>query len=116
MNKLPEDKAIWAADQFIEYYSKFNRIDDYLRFVKNSRIDEYSGRLMGPEDYIFSNFDIGEYFFGAFLCVEQILENTFSSKTPFSFVNFTFKFYKGIGSKIQNEMCRFGFLHFMLQN
>lgn len=58
MNKLPEDKAIWAANQFIEYYSKFNRIDDYLRFVKESRIDEYSGRLMGPEDYIFSDFDM----------------------------------------------------------
>ena len=39
MNLLSEKNAIWAADQFIEYYSKFNRIDDYLRFVKNSRMN-----------------------------------------------------------------------------
>lgn len=55
---LSNSDAIWAADQFIEYYSKFNRIDDYLRFVKNSRLAESSGKLFGPEDEIFSNFDI----------------------------------------------------------
>lgn len=56
--KLPEEKAIWAADQFIEYYSKFNRIDDYLRFVKESRISKSSSKLFGPEDDIFSDFHI----------------------------------------------------------
>tara|TARA_B100000902_G_scaffold255637_1_gene242069 strand:+ start:35 stop:1105 length:1071 start_codon:yes stop_codon:yes gene_type:complete len=56
--KLPEKKAIWAADQFIEYYSKFNRIDDYLRFVKESRISKSSSKLFGPEDDIFSDFHI----------------------------------------------------------
>ena len=50
--KLPEEKAIWAADQFIEYYSKFNRIDDYLRFVKESRISKSSSKLFGLEDVI----------------------------------------------------------------
>jgi hypothetical protein len=29
MSLLSESDAIWAADQFIEYYSKFNRIDDW---------------------------------------------------------------------------------------
>ena len=53
---LSIEDAIWAADQFIEYYSKFNRIDDYLRFVKQSRMDNASGKLFGPEDEIFSNF------------------------------------------------------------
>jgi len=52
------EDAIWAADQFIEYYSKFNRIDDYLRFVKHSRMDNASGKLFGSEDVIFSNFDV----------------------------------------------------------
>ena len=56
--KLPEEKAIWAADQFIEYYSKFKRIDDYLRFVKESRISKSSSKLFGPEDDIFSDFHI----------------------------------------------------------
>jgi hypothetical protein len=55
---LSHDKAIWAADQFIDYYSKFNRIDDYLRFVKSSRIQDSSGKLFGSEDEIFSNFDL----------------------------------------------------------
>ena len=58
MNLLREKDAVWAADQFIQYYSKFNRIDDYLRFVKSSRIDESPGKLFGPEDYVFSDFDI----------------------------------------------------------
>ena len=30
---LSEDDAVYAADKFITYYSQFNRIDDYLRFV-----------------------------------------------------------------------------------
>jgi hypothetical protein len=55
---LSHDKAIWAADQFIDYYSKFNRIDDYLRFVKSSRIQDSSGKLFGSEDEIFSNFNL----------------------------------------------------------
>jgi len=53
----PED-AVWAADQFIQYYSKFNRIDDYMRFVKTSRLINSPGKLFGPEDEIFSNFNI----------------------------------------------------------
>jgi hypothetical protein len=55
---LTHEQAIWAADQFIDYYSKFNRIDDYLRYVKNSRIEDSSGKLFGPDDEIFSNFDL----------------------------------------------------------
>jgi len=55
---LSQEQAIWAADQFIDYYSKFNRIDDYLRFVKSSRIQESSGKLFGSEDEIFSNFNL----------------------------------------------------------
>jgi len=55
---LSIEDATWAADQFIEYYSKFNRIDDYLRYVKRSRMDNASGKLFGPEDEIFSNFDL----------------------------------------------------------
>ena len=55
---LSTEDAIWVADQFIEYYSKFNRIDDYLRYVKQSRMDNASGKLFGPEDEIFSDFSI----------------------------------------------------------
>ena len=58
MSLLSECDAIWAADQFIEYYSKFNRIDDYMRFVKQSRIKNSSGKLFGPEEEIFSDFSV----------------------------------------------------------
>lgn len=55
---LSIEDAIWAADQFISYYSKFNRIDDYLRYVKNSRLNNSSGKLFGPENEIFCDFSI----------------------------------------------------------
>lgn len=55
---LSEENAIWAADQFIDYYSKFNRIDDYIRYVKNSRMMNSTSKLFGPEDEIFSDFTI----------------------------------------------------------
>jgi hypothetical protein len=55
---LSVNDAIWAADQFIDYYSKFNRIDDYLRYVKESRMANSSGKLFGPEEEIFSDFTI----------------------------------------------------------
>jgi hypothetical protein len=58
MSLLSENDAVWAADQFIEYYSKFNRIDDYMRFVKQSRIQNSSGKLFGPEEEIFSDFSV----------------------------------------------------------
>ena len=60
----------------------------------------YSPYILGHiKFFFFSNFNIGEYFFGAFLCVEQMLENTFSSKKPFSFVNLTINFTKGLAQK-----------------
>ena len=55
---LSPENSIWAADQFIQYYSKFNRIDDYMRFVKTSRLINSPGKLFGPENEIFSNFNI----------------------------------------------------------
>ena len=35
---LSESDAVYAANKFIDYYTQFNRIDDYLRFVKKDRI------------------------------------------------------------------------------
>jgi hypothetical protein len=55
---LTEENAIWAANQFIQYYSDFNRIDDYMRFVKKSRIENSVGKLFGPHDEIFSDFSL----------------------------------------------------------
>jgi hypothetical protein len=55
---LSTDDAIWAANQSIKYYYQFNRIDDYFKFVKKSRMINSAGKLFGPEYEIFSNFDI----------------------------------------------------------
>jgi len=53
---LNENDAIYAANKFIEYYSKFNRIDDYLRFVKKDRISNRPGYIFGAETEMFDNF------------------------------------------------------------
>lgn len=55
---LSPENAVWAANEFINYYSKFNRIDDYLRYVKNSRLSNSTGKLFGPDDEIFCDFDM----------------------------------------------------------
>ncbi len=55
---LSESDAVYAADKFINYYTQFNRIDDYLRFVKKDRINERSGSLFGADMEFFDKFDI----------------------------------------------------------
>jgi hypothetical protein len=55
---LSESDAVYAADKFINYYSQFNRIDDYLRFVKKDRISSRSGALFGAETEMFDAFDM----------------------------------------------------------
>ena len=55
---LSNEDAIYAADKFINYYSQFNRIDDYLRFVKKDRILSRSGSLFGAETEMFDAFDM----------------------------------------------------------
>jgi hypothetical protein len=56
--QLNHEDAIYAADKFITYYTQFQRIDDYLRFVKKDRMSNQSGTLFGPEDEIFCQFDM----------------------------------------------------------
>jgi hypothetical protein len=52
------EDAIYAANKFVTYYTQFQRIDDYLRFVKRDRMSNQSGTLFGPEDEIFCQFDM----------------------------------------------------------
>ena len=53
---LSESDAVYAANKFIDYYIQFNRIDDYLRFVKKDRINERSGSLFGADCEFFDAF------------------------------------------------------------
>ena len=55
---LTEDDAVYAADKFINYYTQFNRIDDYLRFVKKDRIGDRPGSLFGAESEFFNLFNM----------------------------------------------------------
>lgn len=56
--KLSEDDAVYAADKFINYYSQFKRIDDYLRFVKRDRISDRPGYLFSAEIEMFDDFSV----------------------------------------------------------
>ena len=53
---LSESDAVFAANKFINYYTQFNRIDDYLRFVKKDRISERAGSLFGADTEFFDSF------------------------------------------------------------
>jgi len=57
---LNRTDALYAANVFVDYFSNFGRIDDYLRKVKLERMSNYPVSLpgMGPEDDMFNNFDI----------------------------------------------------------
>jgi hypothetical protein len=55
---LSNEDAVYAANKFINYYSQFNRIDDYLRFVKKDRISSRAGSLFGAETEMFDAFDM----------------------------------------------------------
>ena len=50
---LSESDAVYAADRFINYYSNFNRCDDYLRHGKKDRMDNRSGSLFGADTEFF---------------------------------------------------------------
>ena len=57
---LNRTDALYAANVFVDYFSNFGRIDDYLRKVKLERMSNYPTSLpgLGPEDDMFSNFDM----------------------------------------------------------
>jgi hypothetical protein len=55
---LNKQDALYAANVFVDYFSSFGRIDDYLRKVKLERMSNYPTSLpgMGPQDDMFSDF------------------------------------------------------------
>jgi hypothetical protein len=60
---IPENDAIWAADEFIKYFSQMGNIEDYLRYVKKEVIkttntlfplhDEFFNDDIHPEEMEF---------------------------------------------------------------
>ena len=57
---LTEQDSYWAAQKLVEYFSDFNRIDDYFRSRKIDRIKDMPTPLfgLGPEDELFQSFDM----------------------------------------------------------
>ena len=57
---LNREDALYAANVFVDYFSNFGRIDDYLRKVKLERMSNYPTSLpgMGPQDDMFSDFSM----------------------------------------------------------
>ena len=42
MMQVSEDDAVWAANEFIDYFKNFSSIEDYLRYVKKEVISQTS--------------------------------------------------------------------------
>lgn len=57
---LNRTDALYAANVFVDYFSTFGRIDDYLRKVKLERISKFPVSFpgMGPEDDMFNTFNM----------------------------------------------------------
>ena len=57
---LELDDAVWVADKLIDYFSDFNRIDDYFRARKIERVKNLPAPLFGMslEDDMFQEYDM----------------------------------------------------------
>ena len=53
IKQIDEDKATWAADQFIDYFQNFTNLEEYLRHVKKSVVTK-SSILDDPKDDFFN--------------------------------------------------------------
>ena len=53
MMKISEDDAVWAANEFIDYFKNFSSIEDYLRYVKKEVISQTS-QLTPLQDEFFN--------------------------------------------------------------
>jgi len=56
IDSIPNQDALWAADEFINYFENFTSIEDYLRYVKKEVVVQ-SNQITPLQDY-FLNEDI----------------------------------------------------------
>ena len=42
ISECSEENALWAADEFINYFKNFSSIEDYLRFTKGQQFKCWS--------------------------------------------------------------------------
>ena len=51
INQVPPDVALWAADEFINYFGNFSSIEDYLRYAKKEVIGKINNFSSIDPDY-----------------------------------------------------------------
>ena len=51
INQVPPDVAVWAADEFINYFGNFSSIEDYLRYAKKEVIGKINNFSSIDPDY-----------------------------------------------------------------
>ena len=54
IDRVSNDDALWAADEFIEYFQNLTSIEDYLRYVKKEVVSR-SNQLTPLRDYFFND-------------------------------------------------------------
>ena len=51
---IRETDALWAADEFIKYFERFNTIEDYIRLTKEAAVNERGKSIVSLKDEFFN--------------------------------------------------------------
>ena len=51
---ISESDALWAADQFIDYFGRFETIEDYIRITKEAAVKQRGTSLFSLKDEFFN--------------------------------------------------------------
>ena len=51
---ISEADAVWAADEFINYFGRFKTIEDYIRITKEAAVKEKGISLFSLKDEFFN--------------------------------------------------------------
>ena len=52
INLISKDNTLWAADEFIQYFSRMGNIEDYLRYVKKETIKSFSALTSFEDEFL----------------------------------------------------------------
>ena len=52
---LSEVDTLWAANEFIDYFERFNTIEDYIRFTKEAAVKERGQSIVSLKDEFFND-------------------------------------------------------------
>ena len=52
INLISKDNTLWAADEFIGYFSRMGNIEDYLRYVKKETVKSFSALTSFEDEFL----------------------------------------------------------------